>query len=73
MAHMPDAQQRHVDGGRLAGALAVEQRAHDAAGDGHGPDRVAEPGGGRHGHQVVLGSLGARRPRPSRAQKARES
>ncbi len=59
MAHRPDAEQRHVDGGGLAGALAVEQRAHDAAGDGHGADRVAEAGGGRHRHEVVLRALGA--------------
>jgi hypothetical protein len=43
-AHRPHAgrQQRHVDGGRLTRALAVEQRPHDPAGDGHGPDRVTE-------------------------------
>ena len=43
-AHRPDAgaEERHVDGGGLAGALPVEERAHDPAGDGHGADRVAE-------------------------------
>ena len=57
--HMPDAQQRHVDGGGLAGALAVEQRAHDPAGDGHGADRVAEGGRGRRRH---VSSSGCFRP-----------
>ena len=52
-------EQRDVDGGRFAGALAVEQRAHDPAGDRHGADRVAEAGGGRHGYEVVLGALRA--------------
>ena len=62
-AHRPqaDAEQRHVDGGGLAGALAVEQRAHDPAGDRHGADRVAERGGGRAGARVVVGLLDAHR------------
>ena len=35
MAQSAGAEQRHVDDRRLAGALAVEQRAHDPAGDRH--------------------------------------
>ena len=61
LAHRPhsDPEQRDVHGGRLAGPLAVEEGAHDPAGDGHRPDGVAEPGGRRWGDQVVLGPLGA--------------
>ena len=36
------AQQRHVEFDRLAGALAVEQRGRDAAGDEHAADGIAE-------------------------------
>ena len=61
LAHgpQPDAEQRHVDDRRLAGALPVEERAHDPAGDRHAADRVTEAGGGRHRDQVVLRALGA--------------
>ena len=47
-AHRPHGrrEQRHVDDVRLAGALAVQQRGRDAAGDGHGADRVAVGGPG---------------------------
>ena len=38
----PRAEQRDVDRRGLTRALPVEQRAHDAAGDGHGPDGVPE-------------------------------
>ncbi len=59
LAHRPEpgAEQRHVDDGRLARAFAVEERAHDPAGDGHRADRVAEAGAGRVGHVVVVGAL----------------
>ena len=40
--HMREAEQRHVDDRRLAGALAAEQRGGDAAGDRHAADQVAE-------------------------------
>ena len=71
LAHRPEAgaEQRHVDDGRLAGALAVEERAHDPAGDRHRADRVAEAGTGRAGHVVVVGPLdpeGDARPTPER-------
>ena len=61
LAHGPHAgaEQRDVDRRRLAGALAVEQRAHDAAGDGHGPDGVAEARA-RGADEPVL--VGRRRP-----------
>ena len=47
LAHgpQPGAEQRHVDDGGLAGALPVEERAHDPAGDRHAADRVAEARG----------------------------
>ena len=47
----PGAEQRDVDRRGLARPLAVEQRAHDAAGDGHGPDGVPEARAGRAGER----------------------
>ena len=54
----PDGEQRHVDRGGLARALAVEQRAHDPAGDRHRADRVAE-GRRRAGDAGGVGRLEA--------------
>ncbi len=47
-AHRPHGrrQERHVDHLGVAGALPVQERGGDAAGDGHGADRVAERGPG---------------------------
>ena len=55
------AQQRDVHDRGLARALAVEQRTHDAAGDRHGTDGVAEGGAGRPRNGVVIGVLHAER------------
>ena len=54
-----------VDLERLAGALAVVERAHDPAGDGHGTDGVAV-GGRRQRHEVLVLDVG-RGDRRSRA------
>ena len=75
LAHGPHAgaEQRDVDGRRLAGALAVEERAHDAAGDGHGADGVAEARA-REGRRAGPESAGfTPRETPARNQKDSES
>ena len=58
-AHRPQAraEERDVHGRGLAGALPVEQGAHDPAGDGHGPDGVAEGRGRGRGDVVLVGLL----------------
>jgi hypothetical protein len=43
------------------GLAPVEERAHDAAGDRHGADGVAEGGAGGRRHVLVLGLLHAER------------
>ncbi len=59
-AHGPhaDAQERHVDGERLPGALAMEEGAEDPAGDGHPADGVAVTRPGLPGEVVHVGRRG---------------
>ena len=66
-AHRPhaDPEEGDVDVERLAGALPVVERAHDPAGDGHGPDGVTERRR-RKGDEVVVGEVGGAH-RPARA------
>ena len=59
MAHMPTPEQRDVDRQRLTGALAVEERAQNAAGDGHAADGVAVARAGLPAHVL---DVGRRRP-----------
>ena len=60
LTHGPQShpEQRDIHDGGLAGALPVEERSHDPAGDGHGPDGVAEARCRWDGGQLVLGTLG---------------
>ncbi len=71
LAHGPHAgaEQRDVDRGGLARPLPMEQRAHDAAGDRHGPDGVTETRPGRSRQPIGIGRLhphGDAGPEPER-------
>ena len=67
MAHMPTPSSETSSGQGLARALAVEERAEDAAGDGHAADGVAVARSGLPGEVVDVGRRrphGAARPAP---------
>ena len=72
IAHRPVPSSETSTIGGLAGALAVEQRTHDPAGDRHGADGVAEARAGGTGTRSYSGRL-APTAMPARAQKASES